>query len=697
MSWKDRRKGGNASGLITLNWEAIDRAVAELRDWKPKYIDAPVRYSSEKQAEGTSEARQVGNIEVFIKRLWSDLIPRWLKDLATSGYKYSAKTGLPHCLDEDKALGRYIAQAKRGEIPADTIVIVDNFDRFSRAEIDDSFEAAMTLLRNGITMLFLHPKPLLMRPEDRNNAEKRDILSGELNRAHGESATRSRYIKGSVVLRIAAAMAGEQINFGGLAPNYYRWDEEKEMYVPDETFFPIVQRAAIAVSENKVLFQIVRDLNDEHAPRLRNGNSWLPSTLYKLLHSESLLGTLTINGQKIPNYFNPPVVTEEQWGLIQARISSDQPAGGGTKADADIRNLFPCRVYCVHCRMPMVSVGGSSFEGRSYICRGHRGHVTETEHICDQPRRVLGKAMELDFFGRIITKLPTEFIERPDASRRKEQAELQVEIAKLEKQLRKAEGHHTDNDDETRDAELKARVEEYKSQIKPKRKCLGDLASELRAEVGSEKAMADIVKRLVGDEAGALKSMDEVVILLQKQLADQALRRSLIGPLKMMVARIDVDVRTSTRNSVDEDSERMARYRVQLVGGALIEWSDVTILCQDLIKANFAASMTEDRKQRQKASLIANGKANPLTPAQKKRHIDAVIKFANTPGERAARSVRNKAYQARVAKGLAQLLPEPPPPLLHGIDVKRQRMNHYWERVRMGLAILKQQEEQNTS
>ena len=214
MSWKDRRRSGNAAGLIALNWEAIDRAVAETLRLETKIHRCSDWYSSEKQEEGTSEARQVGNIEAFIKRLWPDIIPRWLKDLCTSGYKYSAKTGLPHCLDEDKELGRYIAQAKRGEIPAGTIVIVDNFDRFSRAEIDDSFEAAMTLLRNGITLLFLHPKPLLMRPEDRNSAEKRDILTGELNRAHGESATRSGYVKGSVVERIAVAMAGEQINFG---------------------------------------------------------------------------------------------------------------------------------------------------------------------------------------------------------------------------------------------------------------------------------------------------------------------------------------------------------------------------------------------------------------------------------------------------------------------------------------------------
>lgn len=43
--------------------------MAELLEWIPRFIDAPVRYSSEKQEDGTSEARQVGNISEFIKSM----------------------------------------------------------------------------------------------------------------------------------------------------------------------------------------------------------------------------------------------------------------------------------------------------------------------------------------------------------------------------------------------------------------------------------------------------------------------------------------------------------------------------------------------------------------------------------------------------------------------------------------------------
>ena len=403
------------------------------------------------------------------------------------------------------------------------------------------------------------------------------------------------------------------------------------------------------------------DLNAEHAPRLRDAKRWMSCSFYKLLRSECLLGTFTINQQKIPNFFNPPVVTPEQWALIQARLSSVQPPVGGSRADADVRNLFPGRVSCVHCKILMKTSASASFDGRLYFCRGHRENATETDHVCDQTRGILVKAIELDFFGRLITKLPSELTESRDGLHRTEQAELQVEIAKFEKRLCKAEGHHTDNDDESRDAELKARIEEIKSQIKPKRKRLGELANELRAEAGCEKAMADVVRRLAGDEAGALKSMAEVVIMLLKQLDDQALRRSLIGPLKMMVARIDVDMRTSTRSRLDEDGEVVARYRVQLVGGAFIEWSDVTLLYRDLLKANQAASRTEDRARRQKATLIATRKANPLTPEQRKRHRDAMIKLSNTPARRAVLSKRGKAYRVRIVKALAQLPPEPLP------------------------------------
>ena len=662
MSWKDRKRNGAAAGFISLDFKAIERVMAELGEWAPSHIDAPVRFSSVKQQEGTSEARQVANIESIIQKYWPGIKPNWLRDLATSAFKYSAKTGLPHCLDEDKELGKYVARARRGGVPAGTLMIVDNLDRFSRAKIDDSFDAGMTLLRHGITILVLHPRPLLLRPEDRNNPEKRDAFESELNRAHNESATRSKYVLSSVEERIKAALAGEQVSFGGYVPNWVQWNTQLERYVPNEKLFPIIERICNEAARHKVLFQIIQDLNDEHQPTLQNAKCWQPCTLYDVLRNEALLGTLIIKGVRIENYLPPVIKDKSKWDAIQARLGIKQKKGGGGKANSLIQSLFPGRVFCYHCGLPMRSSSHPGyFESRIYICTGHRDHCTKTGTVCDQTRNIMIKAIELDLFGMILTKLPSEILDpNRDVERRAQQTEIQAQIGRLEKQLRKAEQYHIENDDESRDAELKKRADDINAEIKGLRARIAELA----AEIGPETAWADVVKILTGQKPGTLKEVKEAVALLQAQLSDQEKRRKLIGPLKMVVAGIEIDMRCSTLGRLDPAGEMLARYRVTLVGGAVLDWSDITILYKDLVRANFAAAVTEDRELRRLARWKATRAAKPSTPEQEQRRFEAISKALRTPERRAA---------------------------------MRDRMLRRWENVRKEKELLKKDAQQQTT
>jgi hypothetical protein len=608
-TWRDTKK--MASGGLVFAFDKIERVLAELCGWKPKEIFAPVRYSSGPQEEGTSEARQVGNISDICKNHFPAVQVHWLKDLSTSGFKYNKKTGKPHILSEDAELGKFILRAQAGEVPANSLVIFDNADRASRALPDDSEQALLSLLRKDITLLVLHPRPFVMRPEDRQDSAKRAYLFAELSRAHNESATKSRYVSDSYKLRLEWAKLGNQVNMGGVAPGWVRWqtdptNAEAGKYIMNEVRQRVVKFIVDAILANREISRILKDLNRLNMPLLGWGSQWRPSSIYHILRNTALRGELrcSLKSEKkgeppveyrIQNFY-PRMVDDEQWELIQARSVANGKAGGGSRPGTRVNNLFPCRVICFHCGLPMVAHTANK-RSIVYVCTGHlTGKACEGKPVCTHFRAVPASVIESTMFAALFSKMPSALLTQQADGRRVQRATLDNKIAALEKKRRDLTDTYFDPDaeaepDSVKEAEYKARFKTFDDKVKQLKKERAALEPDDKSTGAVCNAFSIILSQLLGltkvcdISDDTLLAFQKILPTLHKQLSDQALRRSIIGPLKMLVRQVDVDCQVQgSRVRTSASCELSIRYRVQLVGGAATEWIDISAMVTHLYK-----------------------------------------------------------------------------------------------------------------
>ncbi|MER9865463.1 recombinase family protein [Mesorhizobium sp. M0185] len=105
------------------------------------------RWSSGKQAQGDSLARQTKNAEASCA-IHGLTLDRQLVDNGVSAFKGGN-------LDLEASLGQFTADVKAGTIPSDTVLLLENLDRFSRIHPMDAQPVLSELLKTGLTLVTL--------------------------------------------------------------------------------------------------------------------------------------------------------------------------------------------------------------------------------------------------------------------------------------------------------------------------------------------------------------------------------------------------------------------------------------------------------------------------------------------------------------------------------------------------------------
>lgn len=106
--------------VVDLDLPAIEKILIQMGAFRPKRIDAPVRFSSAPQGEGTPEARQVSNIETICRGIIPEAPIRWLKELKEDGVTmkhesaFNYRRGSAPIFDQENAIGPYIKAASAG-------------------------------------------------------------------------------------------------------------------------------------------------------------------------------------------------------------------------------------------------------------------------------------------------------------------------------------------------------------------------------------------------------------------------------------------------------------------------------------------------------------------------------------------------------------------------------------------------------
>lgn len=293
-----------------------------------------VRFSTSKQADGSSIARQTERIDSFVSQHGLTVDTR-LEDHGISGFRgANAKKG---------QLSGFLQRVRDGEIPQGSYLLIENWDRLSRQVLDASIEMFSELIRAGIKVAVLDEGTVY---DDLTSLSFiRAIVQFE--RAHSESLRKSDMSKASWRHKHAAmeqgAIATEK------CPQWLRvvdgqWCLQEDICQQIRAMFQLATTYGLAETGRRVNQQF--------------GTSYKPYQIQYLLRNRRLIGEHSPvgfskeegknvpTGQVIENYY-PPVVDPTVFAEVQQILKDRRPFSG--QYDATNLNIFRGLLVCAEC------------------------------------------------------------------------------------------------------------------------------------------------------------------------------------------------------------------------------------------------------------------------------------------------------------------------------------------------------------
>lgn len=287
-----------------------------------------VRFSTPGQLKGDSLRRQVQDCEEYCLRNGLDLHPVSYRDLGVSAFKRkNIETG---------ALAAFIAAVKSGKIAQGSYLIIEQFDRLSRAEIDVALRLLLDLVHSGITLVTLVDEEVWDRNAV-NDIGKLILAIVFMSRANNESAAKASRLSKVWGQKKLRAKTNREI-LTRECPRWLRVNDDKTEFevIPDRV------ESIKKVFEMKIggfgAVAIASRANSQGWPAPGNAGTWHTSLVHRVLNNRALLGeyqpNMSADEGRIPD--GAPVL-----GFYPAVISETMFLGA--QAVADRRGTFPGR------------------------------------------------------------------------------------------------------------------------------------------------------------------------------------------------------------------------------------------------------------------------------------------------------------------------------------------------------------------
>jgi DNA invertase Pin-like site-specific DNA recombinase len=274
-----------------------------------------VRYSSVGQSDGDSVRRQLEATEAYCRKHGLTLTDKYrLQDSGKSAFHGVNRK-------DTSALGQFEIQVAAGEIPNGTVLIVENLDRLSREEISEALALLLNLIRKGIEIVALSDNERRYTKASVNANPMELVMSiMVLARAHEESKIKSYRIKASWLNRKKLASEGKHINV-----QLPGWLENKNgEYVLDDSKAKTIKRIVQLSMKGYGGYTISTMLRKDGTPNIsrpQNGKrkSWHPLYIARILKNKALIGTYTVDGIEIPNYF-PRILSDTEYYACLSKL-----------------------------------------------------------------------------------------------------------------------------------------------------------------------------------------------------------------------------------------------------------------------------------------------------------------------------------------------------------------------------------------
>lgn len=303
-----------------------------------------IRFSSEKQQLGDSLRRQVEQAEKYAQRQGLTLDHSSYRDLGISAFKgRNASEG---------KLGTFLQAVERGLILRDSTLLIEDFDRLSRDEIDNALSLFLRIVQSGITLVTLKDEQVYTRERIRRDQASLIVSIMYLGRAHDESRMKSRRVSQAWE---AKRKSGKPMT--AVAPAWLQLNADRSSWrvLPEKA--AVVRRIFKLALAGNGAPTIAKILNAEGLATMKTAPHWTFGTVSAVLKNSAVVGTFTPKkavAEPIYGYY-PPVISETEFALVQQAMSKRRWLGG--RGSEHVSNLFAGISRCHVCDSAMRVVG----------------------------------------------------------------------------------------------------------------------------------------------------------------------------------------------------------------------------------------------------------------------------------------------------------------------------------------------------
>lgn len=246
-------------------------------------------------------------------------------------------------------LGGFITAAEQGLIPEGSILVVEDWSRFSRRKISDSQAMLKRLWDAGLGLGWVRKDVVITQETYNDSFELRLNLDVSQQQAHGFSAGNSQTTSQVWAIREKKYVeSGEKYLSMSSAPD---WVKIKDDDFVETDRADLMREVFQLRSQGFGASQIARKLTaDGH--KLSGGGSFTEGRVGRILRDRRLLGEKKwSSGLVSPGYF-PKVIDDALWQVVQKLVDDANDNPGRTGKGDPIRNILQGVTFC-SCGAPM--------------------------------------------------------------------------------------------------------------------------------------------------------------------------------------------------------------------------------------------------------------------------------------------------------------------------------------------------------
>lgn len=339
----------NKGGTGTPHFEIDTKRNTNYDDKVDKHCFSYIRFSSVKQAAGNSLDRQLE----IAPRVAAD--KGWIlrDDLRTENLAVSAHKGLN--LETFKDI---IDKARTGKIATGTVMIIEAWDRFSRADIDIAEDVMKDMLRAGLE-IYVDRGGHHLTKESLNKPIDRIIALLELAAANEYSEKLSD--RTGKAWRKKKAQAADGVVMTSMVPTWLDANKIKNEITPNDKV-KVVQRIFTSYANGVGIRTLMGELNTEKVPPFGKGRQnkdkcWSSTHIRRILQSRQVLGeyqphtystdengkrTRQATGEPVKDYY-PEIIEPSLFYRVQEKLESQ---GHSCGPKGNVTNLFTGIAKC---------------------------------------------------------------------------------------------------------------------------------------------------------------------------------------------------------------------------------------------------------------------------------------------------------------------------------------------------------------